>query len=106
MEQYKELMPFIVRTCSIMGLMESDPKLFEGVASWLFMFRMTEELSEFEIFQIHKMFWDALNQSIGGKIPSDIIAKCVDAVESWGNINITIGGDIIEYAIDMWNESH
>lgn len=100
LEEYKKLMPYVVGACEGMGLMKSDPALFEGVASWLFMARMVDELSDEELSKVHEMFWDAFNARCGGRVPDDIIRKSMEAVNSWGNINITIGGDIFDYALE------
>ena len=104
LEEYKKMMPFVVGACEGMGLMKSDPVLFEGVASWLFLARMVDELSDEELSKVHEMFWDAFNARCDGRIPKDIIEKSIQAVNSWGNINITTGGDIFDYAMENFDD--
>ena len=105
-DQYKDLMPFVVEACNLKGLMESDSKLIGGVASWLFMFKMSEELTDVELDRVHRMFWDAFNERVKGQMPSEMRAKCIEAVNQWTNINVTIGGDIDILATEMWESIH
>ena len=100
LEQYRKKMPNYVYVFKAMGLMENDAKLFEGLASMLFMLKMIEEMSEAETQAIHEMFWKAVNDYTGGKIPAEMISRCIEAVNSWENINVTTGGDILDY-VDM-----
>ena len=104
LEEYKKLMPFVVGACEGMGLMKSDPDLFGGVASWLFLARMVDGLSDEELSKVHELFWDAFNARCGGRIPNDIIRRSIQAVNSWGNIDITTGGDIFDYAIEAFED--
>lgn len=103
LDEYKKLMPFVLHTCIGMGLMQNDSALFEGVASWLFMARMVDELSDKEVSMVHEMFWNEFNAACGGQVPEDIINRSIQAVNSWGNINIKIGGDIFDYALEAFN---
>ena len=107
LEQYHDLMPYIVRAFQIKGQFASDPILFKAVKSWLFMFNMTEQFNDQEYNAVHNMFWDCVNVLLtDGQMPKEMIQQSKAAVEACRQVDVTIGGDIIELAIDMWENAN
>lgn len=107
LEQYHDLMPYIVKAFQIKGQFASDPILFKAVKSWLFMFNMIEELSDQECNAVHNMFWDCFNMFMtDGRMPQVMIQQSKEAVMACKQVDVTIGGDIIDLAIEMWEDAH
>lgn len=107
LEQYHSLMPYIVRAFQLKGQFASDPTLFKAVKSWLFMFNMTEEFTDQEYEDVHDMFWACVNILLAnGEMPKEMIKQSKAAVNACGQIDITLGGDLIDLAIEMWEDAH
>ena len=105
MEQYHSLMPYIVRAMHIKGQFASDPILFKAVKSWLFLFNMTEEFNNEEYDAVHDMFWSCVNILLtDGKMPKEMIEQSKVAVNDCGQVDITLSGDIMDLAIEMWED--
>lgn len=66
-----------------------------------------EEFNDQEYNTVHNMFWECVNILLAdGQMPQEMIQQSKAAVQACKAVDVTIGGDIIDLAIEMWEDAH